>query len=432
MTIVVRATEPDEYRTASVAVSTALLFPPQDDEGWERSRPSWDEMSSRTAWDGDLCVGHAGQFYVDTTVPGGGRVPTAAVTRVGVLPTHRRRRVATSLMEALIAESVERQVVLMSLRASEAVIYRRFGFGLAGEYVEAAIDAGRARPVAGQAAGGHFRLLLPHEIHDTIHDVYDRAVHRRPGMLTRPDSWWQRYFRDAVSGTKNSYVVVHVDGRGVIDGYAHYDVAWDHDGGPGGKGEIQDVIAIDDAVELALWGYLLDIDLVRTWKADERPVDDIVRAAIADRRAYSVKSVDDEQWLRVIDVDAALSARTYSAAAGDGLDRRHRPARRPQQRDVAGQRSRRRTNVRLARPGRRHRHAVGYLPGGNLVAVARRGRRRRGSLAGSTGHRRHAVRQPSAALQRQLLLTDPAVPGIQPGRPRPGRSGSPGVTTPSS
>ena len=205
----------------------------------------------------------------------------------------------------------------MSLRASEAVIYGRYGFGMAGEYVEAAIDAARARPVAGQAAGGHVRLLPPDEIHDTIHDVYDRAVHRRPGMLTRPDSWWQRYFRDAVSGAKNSYVVVHVDGHGVVDGYAHYDVAWNDDGAPGGKGEVQDVIGIDDAVELALWGYLLDIDLVRSWKADERPVDDIVRAAIADRRAYSVKCVDDEQWLRVIDVDAALSARTYNAAAGE-------------------------------------------------------------------------------------------------------------------
>ncbi len=423
MTIVVRTTEPDEYRTASVAVSTALLFPPQDDEGWERSRPSWDEMSSRTAWDGDLCVGHAGQFYVDTTVPGGARVPTAAVTRVGVLPTHRRRRVATSLMEALIAESVERQVVLMSLRASEAVIYGRFGFGLAGEYVEAAIDAGRARPVAGQAAGGHFRLLLPHEIHDTIHDVYDRAVHRRPGMLTRPDSWWQRYFRDAVSGAKNSYVVVHVDGRGVVDGYAHYDVAWNDDGAPGGKGEIQDVIGIDDAVELALWGYLLDIDLVRTWKADERPVDDIVRAAIADRRAYSVKSVDDEQWLRVIDVDAALSARTYNAAAGevsigvtDPLVDRNNGTWRVSAAGAERTSDSPDLTVDIATL------SATYL-GGTVVAVARRGRRRRGPIARSAGHRRHAVRQPSAAVLRQLLLTDPAGPAFSPGaRARAGRA----------
>jgi predicted acetyltransferase len=316
VTIEVRRTEPEHYRTAGRVVATALLFPPQDDEGWERSLPSWDEMSSFTAWDGDTCVGHAGQFFVETTVPGAAQVGTGAITRVGVLPTHRRRRVATSLMEALIAEAVERRVVLMSLRASEAVIYGRYGFGLAGEFVEASIDATRARPIAGRAHAGSIRLLQPDEILTTIRPVYERAVHRRVGVVTRPDSWWERYFRDAVRSTKSSYVAVHVDERGGVDGYAHYDVAWNEDGQPGGKGEIQDVVGIDDGVELALWAYLLDIDLVRTWKAEERPVDDIVRAAIADRRAYSVKSVDDEQWLRLVDVDAALSARTYNAAVG--------------------------------------------------------------------------------------------------------------------
>jgi ribosomal protein S18 acetylase RimI-like enzyme len=103
MAIEVRPTKPEEYRAASNTVATALMFPPHDDESWERSQPSWDESSSVSAWDGDRCVGHASQFFVDTTVPGGGRVLTGAVTRVGVLPTHRRQRVATSLMEALMA-----------------------------------------------------------------------------------------------------------------------------------------------------------------------------------------------------------------------------------------------------------------------------------------------------------------------------------------
>jgi predicted acetyltransferase len=58
------------------------------------------------------------------------------------------------------------------------------------------------------------------------------------------------------------------------------------------------------------------MDLVRTWKADERPLDDALRAAVADRRAYSTKSVDDEQWIRIVDVGAALAARTYNDANG--------------------------------------------------------------------------------------------------------------------
>ena len=316
MAIDVRPTQPDEYRAASNTISAALLFPPHDDESWEQALPSWNESSSVSAWDEGQCVGHASQFFVDTTVPGAARVLTGAVTRVGVLPTHRRRRVATSLMAALISDAVERNAVLMSLRASEAVIYGRYGFGMAGEYTEASIDAARARPVSGAAPGGRVRMLQPGEIHDTVPAVYARAAHRRVGFVSRPESWWKRYLGDAVKGTKASYVVVHEDGRGKTDGYAHYDVAWNDDGSPGGKGEVHDVFAASDAVELALWAYILEMDLVRTWKVDERPLDDVLRAAVADRRAYSTKSVDDEQWVRVVDVDAALAARTYNDVNG--------------------------------------------------------------------------------------------------------------------
>jgi predicted acetyltransferase len=316
MAIDVRATQPDEYRAASNTVATALMFPAHDDESWERSRASWDESSSVSAWDGDQCVGHASQFFVDTTVPGGGRVLTGAVTRVGVLPTHRRRRVATSLMEAMIADAIAHEAVLMSLRASEAVIYGRYGFGVAGEYTEAAIETARARPVSGGASGGGIRLLRPDEIHANVRPIYERAAHRRPGIVSRPDSWWERYVRDAVAGTKSSYVVVHVDGHGTPDGYAHYDVAWNDDGSSGGKGDVHDIFATSDAAELALWAYLVDMDLIRTWKVEERPLDDVLRAAVADRRAYSTKSVDDEQWIRIVDVGAALAARTYNDANG--------------------------------------------------------------------------------------------------------------------
>src|SRR5215210_5233109 len=225
MAIDVRPTKPEEYRAASNTVATALMFPPADDESWERSRASWDESSSISAWDGDRCVGHASQFFVDTTVPGGARVLTGAVTRVGVLPTHRRRGVATSLMDALIADAVGRRAVLMSLRASEAVIYGRYGFGMAGEYTEIEIDPRRARPVSGAASGGTFKMLRPDEIDAAVRPIYDAAAHRRPGIVTRPDSWWKRYLGDAVKGSKPSHVVVHVDSNGNPDGFVHYDVA---------------------------------------------------------------------------------------------------------------------------------------------------------------------------------------------------------------
>lgn len=317
MTIRIRATNPHEYRDAAGVMAIALLNARPTDEAWERSRPSWDEMTSFSAWDDRRCVGHAGQFLVDTTVPGGARVSTGAVSRVGVLPTHRRRGVATGLMEALVRDAVERGLAMMSLRASETGIYRRYGFGVAGDYVGVEIDPRRAQPVVG-AVDGTFRLLAVDELLDVVPVLYDRVAHRRPGIITRPASFWSRYLRSALDGSAASFVAIHLATTGDADGYVHYDVKWS-DGtlaGSTGAGEVNDLFGATDAVELALWAYLFDLDLVTTWQATERPADDLIRRAAHDPRAYQYRAIEDEQWVRLVDVDTALAARTYGPAIG--------------------------------------------------------------------------------------------------------------------
>jgi predicted acetyltransferase len=318
MTLEFRATRPEERRAAAEAMVAALLSPPPTDEQWERGAPSWDEMTSYSAWDGDRCVGHAGQFVVDTVIPGGARLTTGAVSRVGVLGTYRRRGVASALMRELIADSDRNGYPLMSLRASEATIYERFGFGMAGEYAAVTIDPRRASPIRGASPNGSFRFLRRDEIVDVVAPLYERVGMGRVGAITRTPSTTSRYFREATEGTKAAFVVVHSDDDGVDDGFVHYDTAWDEDhaDGPRGKGEVYDLFGATPAVELALWQYVCDVDLVTTWRANERPVDDLLRWAARDARGYRVRSVDDEQWVRLVDVEVALSSRTYRAATG--------------------------------------------------------------------------------------------------------------------
>lgn len=318
MTIEVRVTRPDEYREAAGAMAIALMNAPPSDEAWERSRPSWEEMPSLSAWDGDRCVGHAGQFLVDTTVPGGARLATGAVSRVGVLATHRRRGIGTSLMEAVVRDAAERGLPLMSLRASEATIYGRYGFGIAGDVCQAELIRTGARPVRGAAPGGSFRILAPDAILDTLPALYERVAHRRAGVITRPASWWPRLFRNAIERSAASFVVVHTAADGTDDGYVHYDVKWEdeHPDGPTGAGVVHELWAGSDEAELALWRYVTDVDLVTRWRLDTRPVDDLVRFAVHDRRAHRVRSIEDEQWLRLVDVDRALAGRRYRPVEG--------------------------------------------------------------------------------------------------------------------
>ncbi len=74
--------------------------------------------------------------------------------------------------------------------------------------------------------------------------------------------------------------------------------------------------ALTPAVELALWDYLCNVDLVDEWYAEERPVDDVIQFAVADTRAYRQKWLFDEQWLRLLDVDAAFTARRFADVDG--------------------------------------------------------------------------------------------------------------------
>lgn len=315
--IEIRLTAPDEYRVAADTMSGALLFAPMSDEAWAKRSSSWEETVSYTAWSGGTCVGHAAYFPFDTVVPGGARVPSGGVTRVGVRQTARRRGIASGLLNQLTDRAAADGLVLLSLRASEAVIYRRFGYGVAGEIATVKIDPRRARPVRGAARGGTFRMLAAEEVLAVVPALYERCALRRPGAITRLPSFYTRYFGPVIDRSESSYVVVHTNADGVDDGYVHYSTKWAEDGSTSrGVGEFFDVFAVDDATELALWEFLFDIDLVSEWTSDERPIDDVVAAAVHDPRAYERVHVDDEQWVRLIDVDAALRARRYQAVRG--------------------------------------------------------------------------------------------------------------------
>ncbi|NMD25614.1 MAG: GNAT family N-acetyltransferase, partial [Actinobacteria bacterium] len=161
MPIEIRVTTPDEYRAAADVFRGALLSPPSTDDDWAKPSivDSWSDGHSVSAWEGARCVGHASAFHFTTVVPGGATVPTAAITRIGVRQTHTRQGVLTRAMHRLLHDAVAQGKVLASLRASEAVIYGRFGFAVAGETWSIEIDRLRGVRVTAPTAAGSIRLL---------------------------------------------------------------------------------------------------------------------------------------------------------------------------------------------------------------------------------------------------------------------------------
>ena len=94
------------------------------------------------AFDGDRMVGHAGGLPFTTAVPGGALVATIGVTRVGVFPSHRRRGVLTDDGPP-VARRGPGATCWHRCALSEAPIYGRFGYGMAGSYIDWKIDTRR-------------------------------------------------------------------------------------------------------------------------------------------------------------------------------------------------------------------------------------------------------------------------------------------------
>ena len=123
---------------------------------------------------------------------------------------------------------------------------------------------------------------------------------------------------------KGEFVVVHTSAAGVDDGYVHYETELMEGFTKPftGTGTVHDLFGATDDVELALWQYLFDLDLISAWQAEERPVSDPIRRSLHDVRAYETRAIVDEQWVRLLDVDAALDRSQSTGRAG-------RPSRSP-------------------------------------------------------------------------------------------------------
>ncbi|GGX70243.1 GNAT family N-acetyltransferase [Streptomyces hiroshimensis] len=287
----------------------------------------WRELTgfdrSIGVWDGAEAVGTTGAFALRITVPGGACVPAAGVTMVTVRPTHRRRGVLRQMMRRQLDDVRAWGEPLAVLTASEPDIYGRFGYGIATHSLSVRIDTTRVRVSAPAGTDGvRLRLSKPDEARDACEAVYARRVAARPGMLARQPGWDALPLLDPADGREGASplqcVLAEEGGRTV--GYARYAVrpVW-AESGPGGTVLLRDVEALAPAAYAALWRYLADLDLTSLVTSHSRPVDDPLLHLVSDIRRCEPR-VKDALHVRLVEVGAALSARTYRSPVDVVLD----------------------------------------------------------------------------------------------------------------
>ncbi len=314
MDIEVRVIRDDEFEAFERLDRRAFQFAPEEpevEESWARGEL---DRAFAALVDGEI-VGIGRNYSFDLTVPGGARVRTGAVSWIGVSPTHRRRGVLTAMMAALAADSRDRGESASILTASEGSIYRRFGYGTATDRVGVTIESARSAfvtTVATRSHAGRVRFVEIDEATAMFPAIYEQT-RGRVGSVSRPEFWWPTVLFGYPSKDPR-FMVVH-ETAGKVDGYAVYLVGGTWSGGVSDRTiEVLDLQAPDPAVHLALWRFLLDIDLVARVSAGHVAIDDPLRWALADPRRFRIAYRNDGLHIRPLDVAALCSARTYVAS----------------------------------------------------------------------------------------------------------------------
>lgn len=274
------------------------------------------------AVEGDSIVGCAGAYSFGLTVPGG-RVGAAGLTAVGVLPTHRRRGILRQMMTRIFDQARERHEPVAILWASEAAIYQRFGYGMATQqtFFEAAKD--KIRFLEPIESPGRMRIVDADEAARLFPPIYETMRAALPGALTRTDARWRwEYLADNEWHRHGNGDMVRavLEVGGEVRGYTTYRQLSDWDrSGPKGVVTVTEVVGLDAVAERAIWQWFFGIDLIGTVRGWRGPVPHPLQLMITEPRRLGV-TLSDGMWLRIIDLPAALRARSYNGPGSLAID----------------------------------------------------------------------------------------------------------------
>ncbi|MFJ8017962.1 GNAT family N-acetyltransferase [Streptomyces sp. NPDC096339] len=288
-------------------------------EARERHRALLARCRRTGAYDGDALVGFMAAHDFRLSVPGAD-LPCPGLTFVSVAPTHRRRGVLTGLMAETLGYAAATGSPIAALWASEAAIYGRFGYGSATTAITVEIDS--TRPLALRLApdARPLRLVDPAGALAEIAPFHEAARAVRAGRPTRSPARWREEWLceqaeddDELSPPR---IIVLGDPGEPIAGYVVYRTKAEDGSRPlraPGLVRVEELEAETPAVAAALWECMAALDLTGKVTAWGRPVDDPLLHFAADRDQVRVTAQFPALWLRLVDVGAALTARSWAA-----------------------------------------------------------------------------------------------------------------------
>jgi predicted acetyltransferase len=175
------------------------------------------------------------------------------------------------------------------------------------------VDGGAAFTRPAQAEGS-VRLVGEDVALEAFPQVWERVRARTPGMLSRSAGWWRiRRVSDPswvrAGRTQLQRAMLTLEGRPAAYALYRPEMVFEH-GMPVITMDVVEAVGDSPAATREIWRYLLSIDLVKRVKAARLPVDHPLLFLMAEQRRLRMR-LEDTLWVRIVDVAAALGARSY-------------------------------------------------------------------------------------------------------------------------
>ena len=268
-----------------------------------------------TAAEPSVPVATASAWPADLTLPGRASIPAWAISTITVAPTHRRKGLATQLLEAELRTAIAAGIPVAMLTVSESTIYSRFGFSPAALSADWTIDTAWVR-WSGPQAAGRVQFVEAATIAEQGAALAERVRLDTPGQMTFEGFLWERLIGLGAGNedsAKKLRFVRYDDEAGTPQGFAVYEVLDATTPADRAIVEVKYLVAATDDAYAGLWRFLIELDLVGELRAPLRSIDEPLAWQVHDYRAAVKSKERDHLWTRILDVPAALTARSYHA-----------------------------------------------------------------------------------------------------------------------
>jgi predicted acetyltransferase len=161
------------------------------------------------------------------------------------------------------------------------------------------------------------------EAEAVVAPIYEQVAAGTPGMFARRSAWWQaRALVDPEwrrrGGGELQCAVLELGAGPAAYALYRLNVAFDR-GVQTGSVEVVEAMGDSPEATRALWRFLLDIDWMARIRAGLLPLDHPLLLLLAEPRRLRL-SVRDGLWVRLVDIAAALSGRSYAGQGSIVID----------------------------------------------------------------------------------------------------------------